>query len=269
MKTAVYTICKNELKYVDKWLYYGKFYDYRVLLDTGSTDGTWEKLQAMARVDNNLIIEQRIFTPWNFSVARNYNLAMVPDDVDWCLSPDLDEYFTINTLDELHAVTSVHPNITNLACDRMDVYSYTPRVGPPDMLSTNKIHRRNDYIWVQPIYEHLKWKHPGNELELYSSDIFLIHDQDFQKEERPEMYVKMLTKEYEKNPTNTWCLWFLVMHHFKEENLDMFVKTGCDYLRYSTDKTSKNYTDLAGKMKHILFVADVPRAIKSMIQEVI
>ena len=142
MKTAAYTICKNEIHNVKRWLYYGSFYDYRVLLDTGSTDGTWELLQEYANEDNNLIIEQKIIDPWHFGNARNHNLSMVPNDVDWCLSPDLDEFFTKNTLDEIIAATKAHPNLTNLACDRFDIYSETPRVGPPNFIPSNKIHKR-------------------------------------------------------------------------------------------------------------------------------
>jgi hypothetical protein len=41
---TVYGICKNELKNVDKWLDSFGEADYICLLDTGSTDGTWEKL---------------------------------------------------------------------------------------------------------------------------------------------------------------------------------------------------------------------------------
>ena len=59
MITAAYTILKDEIKYIDKWLYYTKKFDYRVLLDTGSTDGSWELLQERAKEDPNLIIEQK------------------------------------------------------------------------------------------------------------------------------------------------------------------------------------------------------------------
>ena len=251
MKTAVYTICKNEIKNLDRWLYYGSFYDYRVLLDTGSTDGTWERLQDYTKNDPNLIIEQKIFDPWHFANARNYNLAMVPQDVEWCLSPDLDEFFTKNTLDELYQVLKVHPDITNLACDRFDMYSLTPRVGPPNHLPSNKIHRRHDYIWIQPIYEHLRWRHSGYEKELYSDSIYLVHDQDFNKSERSELYIKMLTEEYETNPTNTWCLWFLIYHYWKSANLTKFIQTGCNYITYHQNKEDKNYQDILQELKNI------------------
>jgi glycosyltransferase involved in cell wall biosynthesis len=230
MITAAYTICKNEIKYVEKWLYYTKDFDYRVILDTGSTDGTYEEFKKAG----NVIVEQKTFTPWNFSVARNYNLAMIPEEVDWCLSPDLDEYFSINVLSEMEKTIKDYSNVTNISCDRLDIYSEVVRVGPPKMLGTNKIHRRNDYHWVQPIYEHLYWKHKNkNEVEIYNDDIYLIHDQDFKKQSRPELYVKMLKEEFEKNPTNCWTLWFLCSHYFKEVDLDNYIHCGCVFVENS------------------------------------
>lgn len=270
MKTAVYTILKNESKYIEKWLYYGKFYDYRVLLDTGSTDGSWEKLQEISKIDENLIIEQKIFNPWRFDVARNYNLDMIPNDVEWCLSPDLDEYFTINTLDELTAASNARPDMTNLACNRMDVYSYIPNVGPQtNQLPSNKIHKRHDYKWVQPIYEHLAWKHSGYETELYSDKIFLIHDQDFQKQERSELYTKMLIDEHLANPSNTWCLWFLVNHYFLEKDMENFVITGTDYVKFSKDKNDSKYLEILKTLKNILFYENISDNLKTKITEIL
>ena len=240
MITCAYTICKNEVQYVEKWLYYTKNFTYRAILDTGSTDGTYEAFLKAKETDANLILEQKTFTPWKFDVARRYNLDMVPQEVDWCLSPDLDEYFSINVLEEMNRTISQHPNVTNIACDRLDLYSETIRVGPPNLLPTNKIHRRHDYTWRQPIYEYIAWKHEDRpEVEIYNDNIYLIHDQDFRKQSRPDLYVKMLTEEYEENPSNCWTLWYLVNHHFKEKNLVEFIQTGCDYVRHTTDQKRK------------------------------
>lgn len=251
-KTAVYTILKNEAKYIEKWLYYAEPFDYRVLLDTGSTDGSWEMLQEYAAKDPNLIIEQKIFTPWRFDTARKHNMSMIPNDVVWCLSPDLDEYFSINTHDEMERIISAVPDVTNIACDRLDIYSRTVRVGPPTFIPTNKIHRKADYTWVQPIYEHLRWIHTDrDEKELYSDDIFLVHDQDFKKKERPELYIKMLKEEYETNPTNTWCLWFLIFHYHKTQNLNAYIPAVCDYLKYHTQHEDQKYVELKQDLTNI------------------
>lgn len=230
-KTAAYTILKNEKKFIEKWMYYTQPYDYRVLLDTGSTDGSWELLQEYAKKDPNLIIEQKMFTPWRFDVARRHNLAMVPEEVKWCLSPDLDEYFSINTRDQMDIIIEAVPTITNIACDRLDIYSRTVRVGPPNFIATNKIHLRADYTWIQPIYEHLSWIHKDrNENELYADEIFLIHDQDFQKKERSELYIKMLEDEYRDNPTNTWNLWYLLYHYQKSNQIDKYIPAACLFI---------------------------------------
>jgi hypothetical protein len=227
-KTAAYTILKNEKKFIEKWMYYAQPYDYRVLLDTGSTDGSWELLQEYAKKDPNLIIEQKTFTPWRFDVARRYNLAMVPEEVTWCLSPDLDEYFSINTREQMDIIIQAVPTITNIACDRLDVYSKTVRVGPPNFIASNKIHLRADYTWNQPIYEHLSWIHKDrNEYELYDDEIFLVHDQDFQKKERSELYIKMLEDEYRDNPTNTWNLWYLLYYYMNSKQIEKYIPAAC------------------------------------------
>jgi 2-polyprenyl-3-methyl-5-hydroxy-6-metoxy-1,4-benzoquinol methylase len=267
-KTAVYTILKNEKKYIEKWLYYAAPFDYRVLLDTGSTDGSWELLQEYAKKDPNLIIEQKIFTPWRFDVARNYNMSMIPDDVVWCLSPDLDEYFSINTHDEMERIISAVPSITNIACDRLDIYSRTVRVGPPNHIPTNKIHLKKDYVWRQPIYEHLSWIHQDRyENELYSDDIFLIHDQDFQKKERPELYVRMLEEEYQTNPSNTWTLWYLLGHYEGTRQLEKYISAGCDFIKYENNTRSEWFKHVAHQLSVIEQNANIDLQLKQRIKD--
>lgn len=251
MITAAYTILKNEIKYIEKWLYYTEKFDYRVLLDTGSTDGSWELLQEYASKDTNLIIEQRTFSPWHFSVARNYNLSMIPDNVDWCLSPDLDEYFSINVLTGMQQMLASHPEVHNMSTTRLDVYSVEVFVGPPNHLPSNKIHRRHDYTWQSPIYEHLIWKHNDvQEIELHLSNVYLIHDQDFKKQERSPLYLQMLKDEYESNPSNCWTLWFLVNHYYTNRDLDNFIITGCDFIHYHT-KFDNKYHEVLGALTHM------------------
>lgn len=266
MKTAAYTICKNELQYVEKWLYYTKNFTYRVILDTGSTDGTWELFQEAAKTDKNLIIEQKTFTPWVFNIARNYNLDMIPTDVDWCLSPDLDEYFSINVLNEMEKTIEANPTVTNISCDRLDLYTENVRVGPPNFLGTNKIHRRHDYIWAQPIYEHLWFKHKDRyEVEIYNDSIYLIHDQDFKKQSRPELYIKMLKDEYDVNPTNCWTLWYLLAHYYRIEDLENYVSCGIVFIN-NTHKDER-YTQVRGILSYIYQNVQLDPSLKGKLLE--
>lgn len=87
-KICIYTICKNEMKYAAKWLDSMSEADYIVILDTGSTDGTYEFFKNDPRVTR---IEQKEIKPWRFDVARNESMKLVPKDANILFSTDLDE----------------------------------------------------------------------------------------------------------------------------------------------------------------------------------
>jgi hypothetical protein len=265
-KTAAYTILKNERKYIDKWLYYARECDYRVLLDTGSNDGSWEYLQEKAKDDPGLIIDQKIWDPWRFDLPRIYNLAMVPQDVAWCLSPDLDEYYSANTLEEMEKIIAAVPDITCIASDRLDIYSKVVRVGPPHLLPTNKVHRRHDYSWKARIYEHITWIHKDRyEKELYSEDIFLIHDQDFMKKERPELYVKLMEEQWAEDPNDNWNNWFLLYHYYKSQQLDKYLPVACNYIK-NNHKRDENFKFVYDDLYGILQNRNLDKDKKEMIE---
>ena len=47
MKLVVYAICKNEIKFVDRWMESMSEADQVYVLDTGSTDGTPQRLEEL------------------------------------------------------------------------------------------------------------------------------------------------------------------------------------------------------------------------------
>ena len=92
LKIAIYAICKNEKQYVNKWFQSMLEADYICVLDTGSTDGTYEKLlEWQEKFPEKIIISQKTYEKWRFDTPRNDSLKLVPEDVDiyWCT--DLDE----------------------------------------------------------------------------------------------------------------------------------------------------------------------------------
>ena len=276
MKTAVYTICKNEINRLNRWLEYGKLHDYMVVLDTGSTDGTWEALQAASRIYPNLIIEQKIFTPWKFNIARNYNLEMIPQDVEWCLSPDLDEFFSINVRKEIEKTVLKHPNVTNIATTRLDIYSEEVFVGERfdkdgkniGIVPTNKIHRRHTHTWRQPIYEHLFHKDGLEyEVEITNDKIFLIHDQETDKP-RSTLYPKMMWEQYEIDPTDSWNSWYLLKECFREKDMPNFIRVALDFIKYHHTKCDK-YNEVRLELVNIAEYADIPDNIRTLIRNTI
>ena len=86
MKTIVYTICKNEAQFAERFMASCAGADGVYVLDTGSTDGTPERLRELGAVVKELVID-----PWRFDAARNASLEMLPEDADTCICLDLDE----------------------------------------------------------------------------------------------------------------------------------------------------------------------------------
>lgn len=249
MKTAAYTICKNEKNKLENWFKYTSCFDYRVILDTGSGDGTWNLLKAIATEDPNTIVGQRRFDVFDFSEARNINLSMIPEDVDWCLSPDMDEWFSVNVLDEMQRIIDKNPTITNIATTRLDIYSPEVFVGPPYQIPTNKIHKRHSYKWVGPVYEHLWPLDINNQKEFYSDKIFLIHDQDTRKP-RSDLYEEIMERTYQKDPTDCWNNWFLLSHYYRSKNLHKYLPVALNFLKYNVNRDSK-YHEVEEDVKNI------------------
>jgi len=263
MKTAAYTICLNEIKKLDQWLFYTKDFDYRVVLDTGSTDGTFEALQKVP----GIILHQIRKEPFKFHEHRNFNLSMIPADVDWCLSPDMDEYFSINVLEEMEKTVKAHPTVNNIATTRLDIYSEQVFIGPPYSVPTNKIHRRHQYEWRAEIYEHLIYIGRGSENEVYNDKIFLIHDQDITKP-RGVLYPKMLKKRFEEDPTDSWNSWFLLNHYYKVKDQLNYIEVAINFLRFHNSKIDDKYKSVYSDLKEIsMYDQNLDQCIKHAISK--
>lgn len=104
---VVYAICRDEAKFAERWMASMKEADAVVVLDTGSRDGTAEKLRSLgAMVETkryagwNSIHEYRRIasegkeTPWRFDCARNDSIDLalrIAPDADILVCTDLDE----------------------------------------------------------------------------------------------------------------------------------------------------------------------------------
>ena len=74
---CVYAICKNEEAFVDRWMDSMSEADRVVVLDTGSSDATVEKLR-----NRGAEVTVEVISPWRFDTARNRSLELVPEDAD-------------------------------------------------------------------------------------------------------------------------------------------------------------------------------------------
>jgi glycosyltransferase involved in cell wall biosynthesis len=93
MKVAVYTISLNEAKFIKRWAKSAADADYLFVLDTGSTDDSLDILRRL-----KIPHKQAIVRPWRFDIARNTALSLLPEDIDYCVSLDMDEVLEVSKL---------------------------------------------------------------------------------------------------------------------------------------------------------------------------
>ena len=144
MRVAVYSIAKNEAAHVQRWAESAAEADHVILVDTGSTDDTLEVAQAAG-----VTVHQRRIHPWRFDTARNTALALVPDDVDYCIALDLDEILAPGwkaALETAHREGWTRPRYRY-------TWSWNADGTPGLVYGGDKIHARHGYTWRHPVHE--------------------------------------------------------------------------------------------------------------------
>jgi tetratricopeptide (TPR) repeat protein len=195
-KVAVYAICHNEEQFVDRMIGSCLEADLIVIVDFGSTDSTWEKLQAWAKQRPDQIqIHQAWVDPWRFDVARDVSLAMVPLAIDVCISLDLDEVLLAGWREALN--TAWFPMFQRGSYRY--VYSWV-NDGEPDLVFwATKVHARQGYHWYQPVHE-LPRRYAGPEVQTEIPGFFINHYPDVKKSRR--QYLPLLEFAALENPND-------------------------------------------------------------------
>lgn len=220
-KICVYAICKNEKQFVEKWLDNMSEADYIVVLDTGSTDGTFELLQNDPRVHK---VEQKIYDLFRFDVARNDSMKLCPKDANILLCTDFDELFNKGWAD------IIRKNWTN-ECTR-GIYNYAwdhnAKGEPRNMFKYDKMHTR-DYHWIYPVHEVLAPIKVDGYVEKrieFGTSIQLEHWQD--KTKPRKFYFDLLKLSCEENPEDSHARMLLAREYLikgeKEQALDEFLE---------------------------------------------
>lgn len=141
MKIAVYAISKNEILHAERFAKACAGADYVVVADTGSTDGTQEKLKELG-----VTVHQINIKPFRFDMARNTALALVPEDADVCLILDLDE---VPEPDFFNKVRKRWKPNTDLGWITMKTES--------NKWERDRLHSRWNWTWKYPCHEVNIW----------------------------------------------------------------------------------------------------------------
>lgn len=198
MKVAVYTIALNEAAHVQRWASSAVDADYRIVVDTGSTDDTVERL-----AEAGVTVHRIAVRPWRFDVARNAAMALIPDDVDVCLSLDMDRFLEPGWRAKLEAAWT--PEMTALFC-RVVYRSSVDDPTPLRSWSAKNFHHRWGYRFKRPVHEALVFNGP-TEVVGSCDDIVVNEVQDHTKTTRRQ-YLPLMELAHREDPEDAQiCFW--------------------------------------------------------------
>ena len=218
-KICVYAICKNEVQFVDRWMDSMREADLIVVTDTGSTDGTVERLRR-----RGAIVYKEKINPWRFDVARNNSLDHIPKYMDICVCTDLDEVFNPGWRKCIENAWA--PNV------KMGKYLYNRSFkedGTPDVqFNYFKVHTRHDYKWVLPVHECIKYIGNEPEIATYIDGMVLNHYPDNTKSR--ESYLPLLELAAKENPLDDRANYYLGKEYSAVGEWDKCIETLKSYL---------------------------------------
>lgn len=183
MKIAVYAISKNEEAFVSRFCQSAKEADYVLIADTGSTDNT-----VSLAIQNNAVVHEISILPWRFDKARDAALALLPKDIDVCVSLDLDETLQPGWRQEIERVWS----------DKTTRMRYLYDWGSGIVFHSDKIHKRHGYHWHHPCHETLRADLRTKEEWATTDNLLIVHKPDNTKSRG--QYLELLEMSVKEDP---------------------------------------------------------------------
>ena len=219
-KICVYAICKNEESFVDRWMDAVSEADMVVVTDTGSTDNTVQKLR-----DRGAVVYTEIIQPWRFDTARNIAMDHIPEDIDICVSNDLDEVFEKGWRQKLEEAWKPY-------CTRARYQFVWSRGSDGNILkqfTMEKIHRRHDFRWVHPVHEVLQYGGTDPEHSVWVNGMILNHFPDTSKSRG--QYLPLLELSVQENPKNDRAAFWLGREYMYYCMYDKCIEALNNYLK--------------------------------------
>lgn len=172
--------------------------DWVCVLDTGSADGTAERLRR-----RGAIVEQTRIDPWRFDAARNESMRLIPPEADICCCVDLDEQFRPGWRAALEAAWT--PDATRARYRY--TWSFLPNGGEGHVFWPDKIHKYGVYRWKHPVHEVLDYTGPGAERIVTAAGVQLDHHPDETKSRA--QYLPLLELAAAEEPDDDRCCHYL------------------------------------------------------------
>ena len=224
MNITLYAICKNEEKNVEKFINNSKKFQHTIVVDTGSTDKTVELLR---EAGIEVYEHKQSREEFDFSLARNTALSYVK--TDWAFSldfnEDVDEFFP-------EGFDPIESEFTAFRHLRFDDNGKDEPVQSTE--SHIRFHRTKNYTWVNAVHEIPSFILTETHLNEVAVDTTIKITKQIHKTVDKELfYLSLCERELQKDPTNTYYLWFVFNHYFETKNVQKALEYGQEYLTHS------------------------------------
>ena len=224
MNVTLYAICKNEEKKIEKFIENSNKFSHTIVVDTGSTDNTVQLLK-----DAGIEVYEHPQTKeeFDFSIARNQALSYVK--TDWAFSVDFNEDIQDLFLDGLDILQSEITTFKHLRFD--DNGEGEPQ---PSNEVHVRFHRTKNYKWVNAVHEmpiFVSTEDYPSEVPIETS--IKITKKINRSVSKELFYFDICEREYQKDPTNWYYIWFIFNHYFNVGNHQKALEFGQEYLNVS------------------------------------
>jgi len=213
-KICVYAIAKNEIKFIKQWYNSVKEADYVCVLDTGSTDGTYEKLQKL-----NIITKQTFYTHFRFDIARNDSMKLIPPDTTICVCVDLDEAFKPGW----SKILKENWKPSTYRARYRYTWNFNPDGSEGVVFMLDKIHKPNEFKWTHPVHEILTPINNQTYETINLPQIQLNHHADNSKPR--SSYLPLLELSIKEDPTDDRNMHYLGREYMFYGEYDKAIKT--------------------------------------------
>lgn len=233
-QVAVYAICKNEKHFLDRFYHSIEDADFITIVDTGSTDGTFEHLIELVKLhteqhgheeefkvelganglprnahDGMMQVHQAWVDPWRFDDARNVALSLVPEDADVCISVDIDEALTGAWKEVICRAVLEDLHRFGKPADRYNhrfstIWNWDKPEQPQNFTDHwhERIHARKGFRWKLPVHEVLVCDHPERIQWLHEFKMIQLPDTSKPR----SSYLPLLEQSLKEDPSR-WKSW--------------------------------------------------------------
>lgn len=216
MKIAVYTPCKNEEKNAAAWAASCADADYRVVLDTGSSDNSRQILESAG-----VTVHDGLISPWRFDLAYNVTMALVPSDADVLICLHMDERLEEGWRQLLEKAWT--PETTRLRYTY--IWNWNTDGTPGRHWHGDRIHARRGFMWQGATHEGLCSRVP--ETQSWCNELRILHYPEFKHKSGD---LSLLEEAVRENPTDARIRAYLGREYMYQNIKDKSIETYKEFL---------------------------------------